>query len=61
MFMVWIPKMIQNCKGCFEELRLAYEEVKRGNYIATSKNMFGLFSKGHLCIIVIDKKGRIII
>jgi len=52
--------MYTNCRGCRCELNWAYDFVKQGYHVATSKER-ELFSKGHLSITIVDDKGNILL
>ena len=53
--------MIPNCKGCVEELYQAYEYQREGLHLATSINNKGIERKGHLFIVMVDDKGKIMV
>jgi len=49
--------MIPNCKGCQEELSIAYEEQEKGNLIVLD----GMGIREHCFVTMLDKDGKIII
>ena len=48
--------MITNCKGCKEELQMAYEHQEDGLHLAVNP-----FQKGHFHIIMVDDDGKIVV
>jgi len=53
--------MIGNCEGCKAEWEEAISWVKKGYYLATTKNYHGPFVRNHFFILIVDNKGKIIV
>ena len=52
--------MIGNCAGCEAEFDEATLQVEQGYYVATAKGR-EFSSKGHLMIMLVDDKGRVVV
>lgn len=53
--------MIGNCRGCFEELCMAFEYAGEGLNMATMKGdpSENLRGKGHFFVIMVDDNGKV--
>lgn len=51
--------MILNCEGCKHEFLEICDAVSDGYHVATTKDR-ELFHEGHLCLLVVDDGGKIV-